>query len=79
MVGANFLAIAARMSLVQFLGIYYAHRVGLDIALIGLGFLCESLARGLLAPNIGASRPRARLSHRKPSPIRAISRPTRCA
>jgi MFS family permease len=53
-VGANFLAIAARMSLVQFLGIYYAHRVGLDIALIGLGFLCESLARGLLAPMFGA-------------------------
>ncbi|HTM62803.1 MAG TPA: MFS transporter [Burkholderiales bacterium] len=52
--GANFLAIAARMSLVQFLGIYYAHRVGLDIALIGLGFLCESLARGLLAPMFGA-------------------------
>lgn len=54
MVGANFLAIAARMSLVQFLGIYYAHRVGLDIALIGFGFLCESLARGLLAPMFGA-------------------------
>ena len=54
MVGANFLAIAARMSLVQFLGIYYSHRVGLDIALIGFGFLCESLARGLLAPMFGA-------------------------
>ena len=54
MVGANFLAIAARMSLVQFLGIYYAHRVGLDIALIGFGFLCESIARGLLAPMFGA-------------------------
>ena len=54
MVGANFLAIAARMSLVHFLGIYYAHRVGLDVALIGIGFLCESLARGLLAPMFGA-------------------------
>ena len=54
MVGANFLAIAARMSLVQFLGIYYAHRVGLDVALIGFGFLCESMARGLLAPMFGA-------------------------
>src|SRR5436853_5558924 len=53
-VSANFLAIAARMSLVQFLGIYYAHRVGLDVALIGIGFLCESLARGLLAPMFGA-------------------------
>src|SRR5437016_8880561 len=53
-VGANFLAIAARMSLVQFLGIYFSHRVGLDVALIGFGFLCESLARGLLAPMFGA-------------------------
>ncbi len=53
-VGANFLAIAARMSLVQFLGIYFNHRVGLDVALVGLGFLCESLARGLLAPMFGA-------------------------
>jgi len=53
-VGANFLAIATRMSLVQFLGIYYAHRVGLDVALIGFGFLCESMARGLLAPMFGA-------------------------
>jgi len=53
-VGANFLAIAARMSLVQFLGIYYSHRVGLDVALVGLGFLCESMARGLLAPMFGA-------------------------
>src|SRR6267142_2768996 len=41
--GANFLAIAARMSLVQSLGSYYAHRAGLDVALIGFGFLCESL------------------------------------
>lgn len=53
-VGANFLAIAARMSLVQFLGIYFNRRVGLDVALVGLGFLCESLARGLLAPMFGA-------------------------
>jgi len=53
-VGANFLAIAARMSLVQFLGIYFAHRVGIDVAMVGVGFLCESLARGLLAPMFGA-------------------------
>jgi MFS family permease len=53
-VSANFLAIAARMSLVQFLGIYFAHRVGIDVAMVGLGFLCESLARGLLAPMFGA-------------------------
>ena len=53
-VGANFLAIAARMSLVQFLGIYFVHRAGIDVTLVGLAFLCESLARGLLAPLFGA-------------------------
>ena len=54
-VSANFLAIAARMSLVQFLGIYFVHRVGIDVAMVGVGFLCESLARGLLAPMFGAA------------------------
>ena len=53
-VGANFIAIAARMSLVQFLGIYFVHRAGIDVTMVGLGFLCESLARGLLAPLFGA-------------------------
>ena len=53
-VGANFLAIAARMSLVQFLGIYFVHRAGIDVTMVGLAFLCESLARGLLAPLFGA-------------------------
>src|SRR5882724_1053902 len=42
------------MSLVQFLGIYYSHHVGIDVAVVGLGFLFESLARGLLAPMFGA-------------------------
>src|SRR5207237_10827484 len=53
-VGANFLAIAARMSLVQFLGIYFVHRAGIDVTTVGLAFLCENLARGLLAPMFGA-------------------------
>ena len=53
-VSANFLAVAARMSLVQFLGIYVVHRAGIDVTLVGLAFLCESLARGLLAPLFGA-------------------------
>jgi MFS family permease len=53
-VAASFVAVAARMSLVQFLGIYFVHRAGLDITMVGLGFLCESLARGLLAPVFGA-------------------------
>ena len=51
---ANFLAIAARMSLVQFLGIYFVHRAGIDVASVGVAFLAESMARGLLAPFFGA-------------------------
>ena len=51
---ASFVAVAARMSLVQFLGIYFVHRAGIDITMVGLAFLCESLARGLLAPVFGA-------------------------
>src|SRR5207253_4837272 len=53
-VGANFLAVAARMSLVQFLGIYFVHRAGIDVTMVGLAFLCESVVRGLLAPMFGA-------------------------
>jgi len=53
-VAASFVAVAARMSLVQFLGIYFVHRAGIDITMVGLAFLCESLARGLLAPVFGA-------------------------
>ena len=53
-VAASFIAIAARMSLVQFIGIYFVHRAGIDVATVGLAFLCESGARGLLAPMFGA-------------------------
>jgi MFS family permease len=53
-VAASFVAVAARMSLVQFLGIYFVHRAGIDITTVGLAFLAESLARGLLAPLFGA-------------------------
>jgi MFS family permease len=53
-VAANFLAVAARMSLVTFLGIYFVQKAGIDIATVGLAFLCENLARGLLAPMFGA-------------------------
>src|SRR5258708_35532667 len=42
------------MSLVQFLGIYFVHRAGIDVTTVGLAFLCENLARGLLAPMFGA-------------------------
>jgi len=53
-VAANFLAVAARMSLVTFLGIYFVQKAGIDVANVGLAFLCENLARGLLAPMFGA-------------------------
>ncbi|HUQ75781.1 MAG TPA: MFS transporter [Burkholderiales bacterium] len=51
---ANFLAVAARMSLVTFLGIYFVQKAGIDVATVGVAFLCENLARGLLAPMFGA-------------------------
>jgi MFS family permease len=53
-IAASFLAVAARMSLVQFLGIYFVHRAGLEVTLVGLAFLFESMARGLWAPVFGA-------------------------
>ena len=54
MIAANFVAVAARMSLVQFIGIYFVHRAGIDVTTVGLAFLVENLARGLLAPLFGA-------------------------
>lgn len=54
MVGANFLAVAARMSLVTFLGIYFVRHAGIGLATVGVAFLCESLVRGLAAPMFGA-------------------------
>ena len=53
-VAASFIAVAARMSLVQFLGIYFVHRAGIDVTTVGLAFLCENVARGLSAPFFGA-------------------------
>jgi MFS family permease len=53
-VGGSFLAIAGRMSLVTFLAIYFTSVVGLPIAVVGLGFLTESLARALFAAPAGA-------------------------
>ena len=54
MVGANFLAVAARMSLVTFLGIYFVRHAGIALSMVGIAFLCESLMRGLAAPWFGA-------------------------
>ena len=51
---ANFVTIAARMSLVTFLGIYFVREAGIDLATVGLAFLCENLLRGVAAPFFGA-------------------------
>jgi MFS family permease len=51
---ANFIAVAARMSLVTFLGIYFVHRAGIDLAMVGVAFLAENVLRGILAPMFGA-------------------------
>jgi MFS family permease len=53
-VAANFVAVAARMSLVTFLGIYFVRRAGIDLGTVGLAFLAESLLRGAAAPMFGA-------------------------
>ena len=53
-VAANFVAVAARMSLVTFLGIYFVHKAGIALATVGAAFLCENLLRGLAAPVFGA-------------------------
>lgn len=53
-VAANFVAVAARMSLVTFLGIYFVREAGIALATVGAAFLCENLLRGLAAPVFGA-------------------------
>ena len=53
-VAANFIAVAARMSLVTFLGIYFVRKAGIDLATVGVAFLIEHGLRGLLAPVFGA-------------------------
>ena len=42
------------MSLVTFLGIYFVREAGIELATVGLAFLCENLLRGLAAPFFGA-------------------------
>jgi MFS family permease len=42
------------MSLVTFLGIWFVREAGIELATVGLAFLCENLLRGLLAPMFGA-------------------------
>jgi MFS family permease len=50
---ANFIAVAARMSLVTFLGIWFVREAGIELATVGAAFLCEQLLRGLAAPVFG--------------------------
>src|SRR5688572_12213738 len=47
------------MSLVTFLGIYFVRKAGIDLATVGVAFLCEHLLRGLAAPLFGALSDRA--------------------
>ena len=54
MVAANFLVVAARMSLVTFLGIYFVRKAGIDLATVGVALLLENVLRGVLAPMFGA-------------------------
>lgn len=42
------------MSLVTFLGIYFVREARIELATVGLAFLCENLLRGVLAPMFGA-------------------------
>src|SRR5262249_12096549 len=53
-IAANFIAVAARMSLVTFLGIYFVRVAGISLATVGAAFLLESVLRGLAAPLFGA-------------------------
>ena len=53
-VAGNFIAVAARMSLVTFLGIYFVREAGIALPLVGMAYLCESVLRGVLAPMYGA-------------------------
>lgn len=54
LVGGSFVTVAARMSLVTFLGIYFVREQGIDIGWVGVAFLAENLMRGVLAPFFGA-------------------------
>ena len=53
-VSVTLLAVAARMSVYTFLGIYLTRDVGFSIQLVGLGLLVENVVRGLVAPVAGA-------------------------
>jgi MFS family permease len=53
-VSGGVIGVAARMSTMTFLSIYFVREVGLSTAFVGMAFLIENLARGLFAPFVGA-------------------------
>lgn len=53
-VATTFLFVAARMSLVTFIAIYFTRVIHLDLAIVGVGLLVESITRGAFAPVFGA-------------------------
>lgn len=53
-VAGSFLTLAARMSLMTFLGIVLSQERGIPLPLVGLGFLVENAARGVFALPLGA-------------------------
>lgn len=42
------------MSLVTFLGIYFVREAKIELAVVGIAYLCENVTRGALAPMFGA-------------------------
>lgn len=53
-VAGTFTTVAARMSLVTFLGIYFTHVKGLPVEVAGLGLLVENATRGVFSLPAGA-------------------------
>ena len=53
-VAGTFLFVAARMGVMTFLGVYLVQDLGIPLSVVGLAFLAENLARGLIAPFAGA-------------------------
>jgi len=53
-VAGSFVSVAARMSTVTFLSIYFTYVAGIDVALVGVAFLVENVVRGVVALPMGA-------------------------
>lgn len=53
-VGMTLLTVGSRMGVYTFLGIYFTGTLDIPVGLVGLAFLAENLARGLVGPVAGA-------------------------